>query len=171
MATSSAVVILQWVFWAEVCLSACQWGVWCKSAFVMVDCVSDQDPEPGPFSTGLLHRQGQPGCLTNPAWWVLCSGNWSAESAQTVFHLLSAKPRSWSEHVFTHKGHKTTTTTKRPNPDVWSVFTTAKFTQIHFNVSFQTCCDCCRSAGFVFNVNNDTNMLELFQCKQTFKAS
>lgn len=42
MATSATVVILQWVFWAEVCLSACQRAVWCWSAFVMVDCSASQ---------------------------------------------------------------------------------------------------------------------------------
>lgn len=35
-------VILQWVFWAENCLSVCQWGVWCRSAFVMVHCRASQ---------------------------------------------------------------------------------------------------------------------------------
>lgn len=149
--------------------------------------VSDQDREPGPFSTGPPRRQSQPGCLANPAWWVLCSGNRTAESAQTVFHLLSSKPLSPSEHVcFTHKGHETTTKKGQILMcDQFSQHTieaTAKFTQVHFNIYFQTSCDCCRLAGFISNMNSDTNTLELFHScilrkqvnennPKTFKAS
>lgn len=85
-------------------------------------------PRARSISTGRPHRQV---CLTNPAWWALCSGNWT-----TLFHLLSYKPLSSSEHVScAHKQHGTKK--KRPNPDVWTVFTahhlktaTAKFTEV-----------------------------------------
>lgn len=147
--------------------------------------VSDQDREPGPFSTGPPRRQSQPGCLANPAWWVLCSGNRTAESAQTVFHLLSSKPLSPSEHVcFTHKGHETTAKKGQilmcDQFSQHTITATAKFTQVHFNIYLQTSCDCCRLAGFISNMNNDTNTscftaafskTSKWKQSQTFKAS
>lgn len=169
MATSAAVVILQWVFWAEVCLSACQRAVWCWSAFVMVDCSASQTRTESQvrFPPGL--RAGR---ASRDVWLIQPDGS----SAQGTEPLNLPKPCStYLAPSLYHRVNTSALHTKDTKPqqkkgqilmcDQFSQHTikaTAKFTQVHFNIYFQTSCDCCRLAGFISNMNNDTNTLELF---------
>lgn len=63
-------LLLQRRVWTHVCLSVCQWDVWCSFAFVMVDCGAFQTPgmRTRPVSSGHPYvGRGLPVCLSNPA--------------------------------------------------------------------------------------------------------